>query len=98
MQTRFWGVLALFGLVFLISEAALNGEDKKETDDKKEVEYPKLPEGAGKIDKDAPKTFKATKSGLKYRVLRKGEGKAPKATDTVKVNYQGWLDNGKVFD
>ena len=22
----------------------------------------------------------------------------PKATDTVKVNYHGWLDGGKVFD
>jgi FKBP-type peptidyl-prolyl cis-trans isomerase len=59
---------------------------------------PKLPEGAGKVDKDVPKTFTTTKSGLKYRVLRKGSGAAPKATDTVNVNYHGWLDSGKVFD
>ena len=25
-------------------------------------------------------------------------GAKPKATNTVKVNYHGWLDNGKVFD
>jgi FKBP-type peptidyl-prolyl cis-trans isomerase len=99
MQMRLWGSVALFGLVLLIAEVSVSGEDKKsDGDKKKEVEFPELPKGAGKIDKDAPKTFTDTKSGLKYRILRKGEGKPPKATDSVKVNYQGWLDNGKVFD
>jgi FKBP-type peptidyl-prolyl cis-trans isomerase len=64
----------------------------------KEVAFPKLPAGAGKIDADAPKTFTTTSSGLKYRILRQGSDKKPKATSTVKVNYEGWLDNGKVFD
>jgi FKBP-type peptidyl-prolyl cis-trans isomerase len=50
------------------------------------------------IDADAPKTFTATASGLQYRVLRKGKGATPKASDTVKVNYHGWLDNGTTFD
>ena len=45
-----------------------------------------------------PKDFTATPSGLKYKVLRKGSGAKPKATDTVTVNYRGWLDNGKEFD
>ncbi len=31
-------------------------------------------------------------------VLTKGTGKAPKATDTVKVHYKGTLRDGKVFD
>lgn len=62
------------------------------------VAFPKLPEGAGTIDKDAAKGFTETKSNLKYRILRKGEGAMPKATSKVKVNYQGWLDNGTVFD
>lgn len=64
----------------------------------KEVPFPKMPKTAGKIDNDAPKTFIETESGLKYRVLRKGAGKQPKAADTVEVNYHGWLDSGKVFD
>ncbi len=42
--------------------------------------------------------FMATPSGLKYKILRKGSGPKPKATDTVTVNYRGWLDNGKEFD
>jgi len=64
----------------------------------KEVPFPQLPQGAGKIDNDAPKTFTTTRSGLKYRILRKGTDVKPKATDKVRVNYHGWLDNGKVFD
>jgi len=63
-----------------------------------EVPHPSLPAGAGKVDADAPKTFVATASGLQYRVLRKGAGANPKASNTVKVNYHGWLDEGKVFD
>ena len=63
-----------------------------------EVPHPKLPKGAGAVDADAPKAFPATKSGLKCRVLRKGEGVNPKASNTVKVHYHGWLDSEKVFD
>jgi FKBP-type peptidyl-prolyl cis-trans isomerase len=63
-----------------------------------EVPHPALPKGAGKLDADAPKSFATTPSGLQYRVLRKGTGASPKATSNVKVNYHGWLDDGKVFD
>ena len=31
-------------------------------------------------------------------MLKEGEGKSPKATDTVKVNYEGKLIDGTVFD
>lgn len=67
-------------------------------DESKDVPFPEPPKGAGQIDNDAAKNFTETKTGLKYRILRKGEGAAPKATATVKVHYHGWLDNGKVFD
>jgi FKBP-type peptidyl-prolyl cis-trans isomerase FkpA len=63
-----------------------------------DVPHPALPAGAGAIDADAPTEFTATASGLKYRILRKGTGGMPRATDTVKVNYHGWLDGGKKFD
>ncbi|CAG8998873.1 MAG: FKBP-type peptidyl-prolyl cis-trans isomerase FkpA [Candidatus Celerinatantimonas neptuna] len=39
-----------------------------------------------------------TKSGLEYKVLRKGKGLRPKADDTVTVNYKGTLIDGKKFD
>jgi len=37
-------------------------------------------------------------SGLQYEVIKEGTGKAPKATDTVTVHYEGTLINGTVFD
>jgi FKBP-type peptidyl-prolyl cis-trans isomerase FklB len=37
-------------------------------------------------------------SGLQYKVIKKGSGKTPKATDTVTVNYMGSLINGTEFD
>ena len=39
-----------------------------------------------------------TPSGLQYRVITEGTGDAPKATDTVKVHYEGRLISGDVFD
>lgn len=41
---------------------------------------------------------KSTKSGLQYKVLKKGNGKQPSATDTVVVHYKGTLIDGTVFD
>lgn len=64
---------------------------------------PAMADEPGKIDKDAPKTFTTTKSGLKYRILRKSKGEKPTATSVVTVHYHGWLPDdsgkgGKVFD
>jgi FKBP-type peptidyl-prolyl cis-trans isomerase FkpA len=41
---------------------------------------------------------KKTKSGLVYKILKEGNGRRPKATDTVEVHYHGMLINGFVFD
>jgi len=68
------------------------------TSESQDIPFPELPKGAGKIDKDAATSLTETKSGLKYRILRQGGGAAPKASNTVRVHYHGWLDNGKVFD
>lgn len=48
--------------------------------------------------------FQQTASGLKYRVLRAGDGMKPTADSTVTVHYKGWLPDpsdgsqGKEFD
>ena len=41
---------------------------------------------------------KKTASGLAYKVIKEGTGKAPKADDLVEVHYHGTLINGTVFD
>ena len=47
----------------------------------------------------APADAKATASGLKSKVIKKGTGKKnPAATDTVTVHYSGWTTDGKLFD
>lgn len=63
---------------------------------------------AGKANLEAGKKFLAenakqegvvtTDSGLQYKVITEGEGKSPKATDTVTVHYHGTLPNGEIFD
>lgn len=41
---------------------------------------------------------KTTASGLQYKVIKDGNGKKPKATDTVTVHYKGTLIDGTEFD
>ena len=43
-------------------------------------------------------SVKTTPSGLQYKVLTMGTGETPTATDKVKVNYEGKLIDGTVFD
>lgn len=44
------------------------------------------------------KSVYTTKSGLKYRKLKDGNGKHPTGTDRVKVHYTGKLIDGTTFD
>jgi FKBP-type peptidyl-prolyl cis-trans isomerase FkpA len=39
-----------------------------------------------------------TASGLKYKVIKTGEGKSPTDSDVVLVSYKGMLKDGKIFD
>jgi peptidylprolyl isomerase len=51
-------------------------------------------------DVDAPPAdAKRTASGLAYKILKHGKGKAhPTASSTVEVHYSGWTPDGKEFD
>ena len=49
--------------------------------------------------KAAPADAKKTSSGLAYKVLTPGKGKAhPTSTSEVTVHYTGWTTDGKMFD
>ncbi len=52
----------------------------------------------GAPDAEVSPDFKQTASGLKYRILRDSTKRKPQASNTVTVNYKGWLDNQKIFD
>jgi FKBP-type peptidyl-prolyl cis-trans isomerase FklB len=41
---------------------------------------------------------KVLPDGLQYKILKEGNGKKPKADETVTVNYRGTLIDGKEFD
>jgi FKBP-type peptidyl-prolyl cis-trans isomerase FkpA len=56
-------------------------------------------EGAAFLAKNkSVKGVFTTPSGLQYMVLRQGAGPRPRASDHVRVNYQGALLDGTVFD
>ena len=42
--------------------------------------------------------FEKTNSGLRYKIIQKGDGAKAAKGDTVAVHYKGQLDNGQVFD
>lgn len=76
--------------------------------DKREQEKrQKMMESVGKNKEEGAKFLKenannksvyTTKSGLQYKVLKKGNGKRPSANSTVKVHYTGTLIDGTKFD
>ena len=75
---------------------------------KKETEMNREREAKGRAAKEEGEKYLAenakkegvitTKSGLQYMVLKEGTGRAPKATDSVKCHYEGFLIDGTVFD
>lgn len=74
------------------------------TDDNPQMEQQKdslaqiFTDPAKKSDTPTDSTYAQTASGLKYMILREGDGRTPKATDEVTVQYEGKLVDGTVFD
>jgi len=50
------------------------------------------------IAKSAEKDVVTLPSGLRYKILKKGNGPIPKSGDNVKAHYHGTLMDGTVFD
>ena len=69
--------------------------------DKSGAEKMKNKKGVDKMDnnsKDETGKEITTSSGLKYEIIKLGDGEKPEATDKVEVHYHGTLEDGTVFD
>ena len=72
--------------------AEQKAEQKKVADENRKKSEAFLAENAKK------EGVETTDSGLQYKVLESGDGESPSADDTVRVNYEGTLPDGTVFD
>lgn len=76
-------------------------QEQEEKMNKAKAEKGKLALEAGKkfLEENGSRAeVVTTASGLQYEVLAEGNGKKPKATDTVRCHYEGRLIDGTVFD
>ena len=98
----FTDALAADSTVFTQTAAEQYFRQKREADmaAKQEKLYGANREAGRKfLEENAKKDSVVTlPSGLQYQVLVKGEGEVPQTTDRVKVNYEGRLIDGTVFD
>lgn len=82
----------------------LMGRFQKEMQQKQQVEAAKdatinKEKGKAYMEANAKKEgVMQTASGLQYKILRDATGPKPTATNTVKVNYEGRLIDGTIFD
>ena len=79
-------------------------QHKKQSDAKQLIELKKKADANAKIGAEFLATnakrqgVQTTQSGLQYQILKPGTGPSPKANSIVKVNYEGRLIDGTVFD
>ena len=79
-------------------------QHKKQSDAKQLIELKKKADANAKIGAEflaanaKKQGIQTTKSGLQYQILKQGTGQSPKANSIVKVNYEGRLIDGTVFD
>lgn len=59
-----------------------------------EKKYPGIAAEHGELKKKAKKL----KSGLEILFIEEGNGAKPKPTDMVNINYEGYFNDGKIFD
>lgn len=105
-------LIGALGFTSCKADASKGKEDTASVVAADDDEYPAAPVLTPKQQATSDSVFKALKgkitfaddsiyttaSGLRYMVIKKGEGEKPLKTDAVKVHYTGTLPNGTVFD
>lgn len=86
-----------FLMAFSMKKRA-QAEEKRKAEAKEKFKN-NLSEGQKFLAENASKEgVKTTNSGLQYKIIKKGNGKTPSMSDKVRVNYEGKLIDGTVFD
>ncbi len=84
-----------------IGNEAQNWEAKKAFEDFKSSKEKRLAEAKAKQEAELDKVavgFDRTDSGLRYKIIQKGNGSKAKKGQKVSVHYEGALLSGQVFD
>ncbi len=91
---------ALSGRKPLVEVAAYEREVQQLAHRRVQAAAVRAKEQSKALEESAAKEKGAVKaaSGLVYLSLKEGAGESPKATDTVKVHYEGKFPDGTVFD
>ena len=91
MSAAAWCRVLCCATLLLLLEVKLSSAQSKD------VAFPTLPVGQARSPKMLPSSSRKPHRACATASFA-GQREMPKATDTVKVNYHGWLDGGKVFD
>jgi FKBP-type peptidyl-prolyl cis-trans isomerase FklB len=90
---------AMNGILMELKRKVVDDERKNLSKNRREMELQYLAEGKKFMQENAAKPdVKTTASGLQYKIIEAGKGKAPGPSDQVTVNYRGTLINGNEFD
>lgn len=90
---------AMNGILMELKRKVVDEERKQLSQNRREMELQYLDEGKRFLEENATKPdVKTTASGLQYKILDPGKGKAPGPSDMVTVNYRGNLIDGTEFD
>lgn len=80
-------------------QAAVENMQKKRNEQKQAMADKNLKSGKDFLAKNKKeKGVTELPNGMQYKVIKEGNGKQPKPTDTVSVHYRGTLISGTVFD
>jgi FKBP-type peptidyl-prolyl cis-trans isomerase FkpA len=88
---------ALLVLATLIATAGC--ENTQTVSETKTQTAPAIQQASLPVDKSMPDDLMETSSGLKYKVVKSGDlNKKPTAANSVLAHYEGWLEDGTIFD
>jgi FKBP-type peptidyl-prolyl cis-trans isomerase FklB len=80
-------------------KAKEESENLKKMEERKKQGAANMEKGKKFLEENKTKEgIVALESGLQYKILEKGTGASPKATDVVKCHYKGTTIEGKEFD